>query len=264
MNRIEQKFKELKQKNKKAFCVFITCGDPDLETTKKLLLEFDKIGVDLIELGLPFSDPLADGPVIQRASERALKKGINADSAFGLVKELRDKIGVPICLLTYYNLIFCYPEKLFLKEAKKSGIDGLIIPDLPPEEAKDLIRQAGQLNLDIIFFLSPTSNLERIKLVSKVSEGFIYYVSLTGVTGEREKLSGDLMRNILLIKKFTEKPILVGFGISKPEQVKKVLKIADGVIVGSAIIRRIEENIDRGDLIERVINFVKGLIVRDV
>lgn len=261
MNRIERKFQELKRKNKKAFCVFITCGDPDLKTTRRLLIEFDKIGVDLIELGLPFSDPLADGPVIQRASERALKNRINPKKAFNLVRELREKIDVPLCLLTYYNLIFCYPERLFLRDAKESGIDGLIIPDLPPEEARDLIRQASRLNLDIIFFLSPTSTKERMKLVSKVSKGFIYYVSLTGVTGEREKLSKDLIRNILLIKKFTKKPVLVGFGISKPEQIREVCKVSDGVIVGSAIVRRIEENMGRKDLVERVVNFVKNLMI---
>ncbi len=263
MNRIEKKFLELKRQNRKAFCVFITCGDPNLEITKRLIIEFDRIGVDLIELGLPFSDPLADGPVIQRASERALKNKINPDSAFNLVRDLRREIkDAPLCLLTYYNLVFCYPERLFLKKAKRAGIDGLIIPDLPVEEAKDLIKEAKKLDLDIIFFLSPTSSPKRIKLISKVSEGFIYYVSLTGVTGEREKLSEDLIKNLLLIKKITKKPICVGFGISKRWQVEKVSKISDGVIIGSAIVRKIEENLGKKDLIERVINFTKSLMVK--
>jgi len=262
MNRIEKKFEELKRKSKKAFVVFITCGDPDLETTKKLLIEFERIGVDLIELGLPFSDPLADGPVIQRASERALKNRINPNNAFNLVRDLRRDIkDTPICLLTYYNLIFCYPEKSFLKEIKESGVDGLIIPDLPPEEGKDLIKQAKELDLDTIFFLSPTSNLKRIKLVSEVSKGFIYYVSLTGVTGERKELSKDLIRNVRRIKRFTKKPVLVGFGISERWQVEEVSKISDGVIVGSAIVRRIEENLGKSDLVNKVISFTQRLML---
>jgi len=261
MNRIERRFEELKEKNKKAFVVFITCGDPNLNTTRKLLIEFDRIGVSLIELGIPFSDPLADGPVIQRASERALRNRINPKVGFNLVKGIRDKINTPICLLTYYNLIFCYPQKLFLKEAKDSGIDGLIIPDLPPEEGKDLIREAERLNLDTIFFLSPTSNLKRIKFVSEISKGFIYYVCLTGVTGERKELPKDLTINIQRIKRFTKKPVLVGFGISKKWQVKEVSKISDGVIIGSAIIKRIEKSLGRSDLEDKIISFTKRLMI---
>jgi len=259
MSRIERKFRELKQKRKKAFVAFLTAGYPTLSLTKAFVLELERKGVDIIELGVPFSDPLADGPVIQVASQHSLKKGINLDKILALVKSLRYFTQIPICLMTYYNPVFIYGVRRLIDKSEQAGVDGLIIPDLPPEEAGELITYARKKQIDSIFFLSPTSSLERVKYISRVSRGFIYYVSLTGVTGEREKISKDLTRNIYTIKKLTSKPLCVGFGISKPQHVKAVSKMADGVIVGSAIVKRIGGNLGKKDIVKRIGNFVKTL-----
>jgi len=259
MNRIEKKFKDLKKNKQKAFITFITAGYPNLNTTEKLILEFSRIGVDVIELGVPFSDPLADGPVIQESSEAALKKHVHLRDILNLVKRVRKAVDIPLCLMTYYNPIFCFPQERFVKSAKTAGVDGVIIPDLPPEEGSSLIRAANKAGLDIICFLSPTTTKERIKFISKVARGFIYYVSLTGVTGPRENLPADLKENLKVIKKLTDKPVCVGFGVSTNAQVRQIDKIADGVIVGSGIVKKIRENIGRPDLVKRVSNFVRGL-----
>ena len=259
MNRIECKFKKLKRQNRKAFIVFVTAGYPNLNVTKRLVLEFARIGVDIIELGVPFSDPLADGPIIQEASQGALKRKINLNNIFNLVRQVRKDTDIPICLMTYYNPIFCFGEGRFVNKAKLSGVDGVIIPDLPPEEGRPFIRLANRFNLDAIFFLSPTSPPERIRLVSRVSKGFIYYVSLTGVTGPRQNLPADLTNNLKVVKRYTKKPVCVGFGVSRSFQVKQIYRIADGVIVGSAIIKKIKENIGKPDLVKRVSKFVSRL-----
>lgn len=261
MNRIENKFKELKKLNKKAFVAFITSGYPNLGVTEKLVLEFDKIGVDIIELGVPFSDPMADGPIIQEASGVALKKRINLKDIMGLVRKLRKHTEIPICLMTYYNPIFCFGEEKFARLAYDSGVDGVIIPDLPPEEGRTFIKLANKYKVDIVFFISPTTSKARIRYIAGLSRGFIYYVSLTGVTGPRQALPVDLMENIKIIKKITQKPMCVGFGVSNNSQVRQILQIADGVIVGSAIVKKIKENINRPDLIKRVGNFIRELNV---
>jgi len=261
MNRIDQRFIKLKKHGLKAFIAFITAGYPDLPTTAKLVIELEKRGVDIIELGVPFSDPLADGPVIQEASGYALKKGTNLVKILDLVKKLRKQVSLPICLMTYYNPIFCFGDRRFIEQAASCGVDGVIIPDLPPEEAKDFIAYANKRGLANICFVAPTSSNARIKLISKADQGFIYYVSLTGVTGSRDNLSADLKANLLRIKKITAKPVCVGFGISNARQVKEVSKISDGVIVGSAIVRRIRENIGHSNLVQRVGSFVERLNV---
>lgn len=259
MNRIERKFKTLKRKNKKAFIVFITAGYPNLATTKKLILEFVNRGVDIIELGVPFSDPMADGVIIQEASQSALKNKVNLKSILSLVKDVRKFSDIPIALMTYYNPIFCFGEERFAKIASHCGVDGVIIPDLPPEEGKSLIRLANKNKLDLICFISPTTSRERIKHISAISKGFIYYVSLTGVTGPRQALPPDLKDHLKIIKKLTRKPVCVGFGVSGRRQVKQIYKIADGVIVGSAIIKKIKENIGKPDLVKKVSNFILSL-----
>lgn len=261
MNRIDQRFIKLKKHNLKAFIAFITAGYPNLAATAKLVLELEKKGVDIIELGVPFSDPLADGPIIQEASSYALKKGTNLPKILDLVKKLRKDTQLPICLMTYYNPVFCLGDKKFIDQAVKSGVDGVIIPDLPLEEAKEFIQYANKKGLENICFVAPTSSNERIKQIAKVARGFIYYVSLTGVTGSRDSLSTDLKSNLSKIKKLTNKPVCVGFGISNAQQVKKVSKISDGVIVGSAIVKKIKENIARPNLVQSVGNFVEGLNV---
>jgi len=259
-NRIEKKFKELKKKRKKAFVVFITAGYPDLKTTKRLVFEIEKQGADIIELGMPFSDPLADGPTIQAASEYALKKKINLQKVLDLIADIRRQSQIPLALMTYYNPVFRFGEARFIEAAKRVGLDGVIIPDLPPEEAGGLIRDAKKNQVSTIFFLAPTSTKERIKFISKNTSGFIYYVSLTGVTGARESLAKDLFKKIGLIKRYTNKPICVGFGISKPEHVRALSKTADGVIVGSAVIKEIGKNIGRKDLPKKVNKLISELI----
>jgi tryptophan synthase alpha chain len=259
MNRIDQRFRELRKEGKKAFIAFITAGYPDLKTTEKFIIAFDKIGVDIIELGIPFSDPMADGPIIQESSQAALDKGINLSQILNLVKRVRSRVSIPICFMSYYNPIFCFGEKKFVEIAQAKGVDGLIIPDLPPEEAATLIRYCRKADLDTVFFLSPTSDLKRIKLVAKFSKGFIYYISLTGVTGPRKNISRNLGRHIKEIKKYTDKSICVGFGISSASGVRKINAVADGVIVGSAIVKKIKENIGKADLVKKVANFVQSL-----
>ena len=259
MNRIDKKFQELKKTDKKAFVAFITAGYPSLNVTEKLIYEFDRIGVDILELGVPFSDPMADGPVIQEASQEALKKNTHLVDILKVVKKARKNVDMPICLMTYYNPVFCFPEKQFIAKAKESGVDGLIVPDLPPEEGESFIKAAKSAGLSTIFFLSPTSSLKRIKFISKVSSGFIYYVSLTGVTGARNKLPGDIRKNINLIKKYTNKPVCVGFGVSTTSQAREVKRIADGVIIGSAIVKKIKESLGSREQMKIVSNFVSKL-----
>jgi len=259
MNRIEKKFKDLKKRHEKAFIAFIMAGDPTLGVTKKLIFELQENGADIIELGVPFSDPLADGPTIQRASERALKKKINIDSVCSLVKSLRLKTDIPIAFLTYYNLIHHYGLEKFVQKAKSSGVDGVIIPDLPPEESQKLRGVAKKKNLSIVHLAAPTSSKNRLKKIADASTGFIYYVSLTGTTGVRRELPEEIFSNLRKIKKITKKPVCVGFGISKREQIKAISRASDGVIVGSAIIKVIERNRGAKDLVKKVGKFVRRL-----
>ena len=259
MNRIDEKFRQLRREKKKAFIAFITAGDPNLATTEKLALEFARLGVDILELGMPFSDPLADGPTIQAASERALKNRVNLADVFRLVERLRKKIELPIALLTYCNIVYHFGIKDFVKQAKIAGVDGVIVPDLPVEEAKDLIRTAKKNKFATIFLLAPTSDVRRIKKVCSASTGFIYYVSLTGTTGMRKSLPKELAGQLRRIKRVTTKPVCVGFGVSNPQQARETARLADGVIVGSAIIKVIERNLGRKDLVPKVTKFVRGL-----
>jgi len=262
-NRIDKKFNELKAKKKKAFIAFITAGDPSLNVTKELVLSFENAGVDIVELGVPFSDPLADGPTIQAASYRALKKGVTLDRILNTVQAIRRKSEIPIALMTYYNPVFHYGESRFIAKAKKAGVDGLIIPDLPPEEASDLIKAARKIDMSTVFFLSPTTVKGRVKRIAQASTGFIYYVSLTGVTGARKSLPETIVKDVRAAKKITRKPVCVGFGISTPSQVKAISSISDGVIVGSAIIKEIAKNKGKKTLVKNVtkcvLQLTKGL-----
>lgn len=258
-NRIEQKFQQLKKARQKAFIAFITAGDPSLKVTENLVLAFEKSGVDIVELGVPFSDPLADGPTIQAASQRALKNGVTLAKIFNLVKNIRRKSQLPIALMTYYNPVFHFGESKFIAKAKEAGVDGVIIPDLPPEEAGNLIKAARQKNVSTVFFLSPTTTPKRVKKILTVSSGFIYYVSLTGVTGARQSLPADIMKHVRSAKSLTRKPICVGFGISTGQQVRALSKAADGVIVGSAIVNEIAKHGGKKDLVKKVARFVFNL-----
>lgn len=259
MSRIGKKFAELKDTGGKALISYIMAGDPSLEDTERLIIELEKAGADLIELGIPFSDPLADGPTIQKAAARALEQGVSLRDVIDLVKRVRKVSQVPIIFMSYYNPVFKYGEEKFVTDAVKAGVDGIIVPDLPPEEAGSLTALARGKGLDTIFLLAPTSDEDRINIVCKNSTGFIYYVSLTGVTGTREGLSKDIKGMVKKIKGHTKNPVAVGFGISRPEQAREISSWADGVIVGSAIVKVIEENIGKKTMPKKVHDFVKSL-----
>jgi tryptophan synthase alpha chain len=256
MSRIERVFKGLKNK-RAALIPYVVAGDPDLKTTEALVLKMAEAGADMIELGVPFSDPLADGPTIQVGSQRALRNGINLKDIFRLAEGLKG-IDIPLVLMTYFNPVFHYGLKDFAESCGRSRIDGVIIPDLPPEEAGPWIGEARRMGLDTIFLVAPTSPPDRIKLVSRCGRGFIYYVSVTGVTGAREKLPEELESAVKRIKEQSKKRVAVGFGISTPEQAKRVSLFADGIIIGSAIVKMIEENIESPELTEKVRDFVSS------
>lgn len=236
MNRIDKKFQELKKQKKKALIVFLTAGDPGFQKNEELILAFERDGVDLIELGVPFSDPLADGPVIQASSQRALKKKANLKKILALVKKVRKKSGIPIILMSYLNPVMRYGYRKFASDAKKAGVDGMIFPDLPPEEGKEIAPRMAERGLSLIYLLAPTSTAKRRTMVTRASQGFIYYVSITGVTGMRHELPKGVQRDISRIKRQTKTPVCVGFGISKPSQAREMAKKADGVILGSAAV----------------------------
>ncbi len=242
MDRIETLFDDLKKRGKKAFIPYIMTGDPSLKKTEELVLLLEECGADIIELGVPFSDPLADGPTIQMAAERAIKRGVTLRKVLGAVRSLRKKTSVPIVLMTYFNPVFKYGLEPFIDDASGSGVDGLIVPDLPPDEAKDLIRLARTRDISTIFLLAPTSTDERIRLVSRESTGFIYYVSITGITGAGLTIDNAMSKMIKKIKSVSKKPVAVGFGVKRPEDAEAVAEIADGVIIGSSIVKMINEN----------------------
>jgi len=259
VSRIQKRFDWLKSKSEKALVAFITAGDPDLATTQELFSVIEEGGADIIELGVPFSDPLADGPVIQAASQRSLKSGTTLKKIIRLVRDIRQSSQLPIVLMTSFNPVFVYGQDAFVKDAVEAGVDGVIIPDLPPEEAGEFDTLAKARNLDMIHLLAPTSTPDRIEMVGSKSRGFIYYVSLTGVTGTRDALAQGVEEKVNRIKQATSLPILVGFGISGPEQAKAASGFSDGVIVGSAIVRMIDETQDPAERKEKLKVFVRGM-----
>lgn len=226
--------------NGKAFIAFVTCGDPDLETTAAVVRAAVENGADLIELGIPFSDPTAEGPVIQGANVRALKGGVTTDKIFALVKELRQDVKVPMVFMTYSNVIFSYGADRFLSICKEIEIDGLILPDLPYEEKEEFLPVCHKYGVDLISLVAPTSE-NRIAMIAKEAEGFLYIVSSLGVTGTRSEIKTDLKSIVEVVRQNTDLPCAVGFGISTPEQAKKMADLSDGVIVGSAIIKLLEK-----------------------
>jgi tryptophan synthase alpha chain len=260
MSRIKNTFSRLKKKNETALIPYVMAGDPDLATTKTLILAMENAGADIIELGAPFSDPLADGPTIQKAALRSLRHHTSIADVLGLVADVRKTSKIPLIVMTYYNLIFHYGEERFVQDAAAAGLDGVILPDLPPEEAETLISVAKKAGLDTIFLVAPTSTEDRIKLVTRVSQGFVYYVSLTGVTGAALVARHSIKDALQKIRDVTDKPVAVGFGISTPDQATQVARGgADGVIVGSALVKVIEENIGDPELVRRAAAFVKAL-----
>jgi len=261
VNRIDKKFAELKIEGKKAFIPFITAGDPSLEDTIAIVSELESAGADIIELGVPFSDPVADGPSIQRSSLRALESNVSLRDVINTVAKIRAKTQIPIAFLTYYNLIFKYGVEKFVRDAAEAGVDGAVVANLPPEEASELIAAAREHDFASIFLIAPTSTPERVKIVSEACTGFIYCVSLTGVTGARSAISDMLAPTLKLIRQHTDKPVAVGFGVSTPEQAEKVAAMADGVIVGSAIINVIAAHVGKPDeLLPAVEDFASNLV----
>ena len=242
--------------NGKAFIPFITCGDPDLETTKNCVLEMVRAGADLIELGIPFSDPTAEGPVIQEANERALKGGVTTDKVFDLVRELRRETDIPMVFMTYANVVFSYGQDKFLSACKETGIDGIILPDLPYEEKEEFLPCCHKYGVDLISLIAPTSE-NRIAMIAKEAEGFLYIVSSLGVTGTRSEITTDLDSIIRVVRDNTDIPCAIGFGISTPEQAAKMAAISDGAIVGSAIIKLIAQGKDGAP--ERVFDYVQSM-----
>ena len=222
--------------NGKAFIPFITCGDPDLETTKAVVREAVKNGADLIELGIPFSDPTAEGPVIQSANVRALNGGVRTEHIFEMVRELRADISIPMVFMTYANVVYSYGAEKFISTCRKIGIDGLILPDIPFEEKGEFLDLCRQYEVDLISMIAPTSK-ERIAMIAKEAEGFLYIVSSLGVTGTRSEITTDLASIVKMVREYTDIPCAIGFGISTPDQARKMAELSDGVIVGSAIIK---------------------------
>jgi tryptophan synthase alpha chain len=262
MNRIDRKFQQAKAESRAVFSVYICAGDPDLDTTRELVLAFDRLGVDMVELGVPFSDPVADGPVIQKATQRALSGGTTLRKTLQTVRDIRKQSQMPISLMTYYNPVFHYGVERLVNDAVDAGVDGLIVPDLAVEEAGDLIPPARNRDCKTIFFVAPTSTDDRIVMANQAATGFLYCVSVTGITGTRDSLPDELVANLRRIRRLTDKPLVVGFGISRPEQVSMLSRHADGLIVGSAIVKRIEENLGKppSTLVQKVSEAAAGLL----
>ncbi|HTP42388.1 MAG TPA: tryptophan synthase subunit alpha [Nitrospiria bacterium] len=259
MNRIEKTFERLRAEKEKALVVYIMAGDPNLETSERLVLELESAGADLIELGVPFSDPIADGPVIQRADERALKQKISLRDILAMVARLRERTDVPLILMTYENPVCKFGERRFVEESVKAGVDGVIVPDLPMEEAGPLHNQCRKHGLALILLAAPTSPPTRLKKIAAMSHGFVYYVSMTGITGSNLGDLTDVRSHVAMIKQYTQKPVVVGFGISTPEQARRIGGIADGIVVGSAVVKVIEEQAGSPSGSARVMELVQAL-----
>ena len=260
MTRIGRRFEDLRKVGRTGFVAYIAAGDPDLNTTHQMVLELDRRGVDVLELGVPFSDPLADGPVIQEASQRALAAGATLEGVLSMVADVRAETEIPIVLFTYYNPIHRYGVERFVKRAADVGVDGVLMLDLPPEEGGDYKARMDEHGLDTIFLVTPTTRDDRMKLIASHTRGFVYYVSRTGVTGERDSLADEIQSKVSAICQYTDMPIAVGFGISTPEHVSEIARYADAVVVGSAIVRRMGEFQHDADLVAKVGDFVGSLI----
>lgn len=259
MNRIEARFRQLAERGEKAFVPYITAGDPTLQRTCEVVLALERAGADVIELGVPFSDPVADGPVNQEAAQRALKHNISLRDILVAVQTMRTRTEVPIMLFTYVNPVLAYGISEFAKDAKEAGVDGVLCLDLPPEEAGEYKQEMDAKELATIFLIAPTSTDARMELLAKSSTGFIYYVSRTGVTGERDSVDTSVSGMVSKIKSHSDKPVCVGFGVSKPEHAREIAQYADGVVVGSAIVRMMGQLGDSDAMAPQVGAFVKTL-----
>jgi tryptophan synthase alpha chain len=260
LSRITETFVSLKRDNRRGFIPFITAGDPDLETTHKLVVELARAGATVIELGVPFSDPMADGPVIQRASERALGHGFGLGEVLGTVTQARHETDVPIVLFSYFNPLLQFGLERLADQAKQAGVDGVLVTDLVPEEATEFCAILRARNLDMIFLVAPTSTDARLQMVGERASGFIYAVSRAGVTGARDEMSAEAEKLVERVRRFSDLPVAVGFGISKPEHVRDVWRFADAAVVGSAIVAEIESAASPADAISHVGELARRLI----
>ena len=260
MSRIREKFRELKRLGRGGFIPFITAGDPDLATTELLLIELAKSGADIIELGVPFSDPVADGEVIQRASERALRNGVTVRDVLRCASNVRRRIDVPIVLFSYFNPLLQFGPEPFAQAASQTGIDGVLVTDLIPEEAESWTQNLLRHRVDPIFLAAPTTSDKRLAQIAQHARGFVYAVSRAGVTGERDQMAHDSETLVQRIRSVSDLPVAVGFGISTAEQVRAVWRFADAAVVGSAIVKQIENLGHSPDLVENVGHFARSLV----
>ena len=261
-NRIDRRFAALKAEGRAALVTFITAGDPNLDTSRKILMGLPKAGADVIELGMPFSDPMADGPAIQASSQRALKAGQTMKQTLALVREFRETdADTPIVLMGYYNPVYVYPTKDFLEDALSAGVDGLIIVDTPPEEDTEVCLPALKKGLNFIRLATPTTNAERLPVVLANTSGFVYYVSITGITGSAAPDTASVHAQVARIKRSTKLPVAVGFGVRTPEQARAIAKGADGVVVGSALVTAIEASLGaKGQPTQKTVSAVLDLV----
>lgn len=260
MNRIDARFRSLAERGESAFIPYITAGDPSLDMTLEIVLELERAGCDIVELGVPFSDPIADGVVNQEAAQRALKHNVSLRDVVDLVRKLRKQSQIPIVLFTYYNPVLAYGIDEFSRDCRSAGVDGVLCVDLPPEEDVHYKHRLDEHGIATVFLAAPTSTPDRLAMIAKSSTGFVYYVSRTGVTGERADIASTVKSMVAAIKRNTKTPVAVGFGISSPAQAAQVAGYADGVIVGSAIVRLIGDCGDLPDTPTKVYEFVKPLV----
>jgi tryptophan synthase alpha chain len=258
-SRLDKTFEQLQTRADKALITYLMAGDPSLAETEQLVLALEQAGADIVELGVPFSDPIADGPVIQQAAERALRSGTTLRNILSMVARLRLRSQIPLVLMAYYNSIHAFGPERFCREAAAAGVDGLIVPDMPPDEAGPLKGPAAASGLQLIFLLAPTSTAERRAFVARQSHGFVYYVSLTGITGAKLGKMSEIGQNVEQIRKISKTPIAVGFGVTTPEDAAEVSAVADGVIVGSAIVKQIAAGQQQQGMVARVSGFVHTL-----
>jgi len=257
--RLKEKFKQLKKDKQKAFIAYVPFGFPNPAATKDICLSLQRAGVDIIELGIPFSDPLADGPIIQRATTKALASGANINNFFNTLKKLKKSLRVPVVVMTYYNPVFNFGLRDFFKQIKSYGVSAVLVVDLPLEEADSYINQARKLDLDTIFFITPTTSKERIKKIACSSRGFIYYISVTGITGPKNITYNSIIKQIKSIRRLSNLPVCLGFGIHSRKQVLAVNKFCDGVIVGSSIVKFIEDNYSKKGFLKSLERFASRL-----
>ena len=258
-SRLDRTFAQLHGKKQAALIAYLMAGDPTLAETEQLVPALEHAGADIIELGVPFSDPIADGPVIQQAAERALRSGTSLRKILPMVAQLRTKTQIPLVLMAYYNNIHAFGPEKFCREAAQAGVDGLIVPDMPPDEAGPLKGPAAVSGLQLIFLLAPTSTPQRRSFVARQSQGFVYYVSLTGITGAKLSNVADVKSNVEMIRKVSKTPIAVGFGVATPGDARSMAAVADGVIVGSAIVKQVASHQQTPGMVEHVAGFVRSL-----